>query len=316
MRVHEHPQPSTSCSRATARGDGCEICKPAVASILASTWNEHDPRQAAPAAAGHQRPLPRQHPARRHLLGGAARPRRRDHARAADRARRRSRKKYGLYTKITGGQRIDLFGARLEQLPDDLARADRRRLRVRARLRQGAAHGEVAASAAPGAATACRTRSASPMRVENRYKGLRARTSSRARSSGCARECAEAQGKDFGIIATEKGYNLYVCGNGGHEAAARRSCSPPTSTRTTLIRYLDRFLMFYMRTADRLQRTASLAQQPRGRARLPAAGGRRRQARASAPSSRPRWRTSSTPTSASGRPRSRIRRSWRGSGPS
>ena len=69
------------------------------------------------AAAGHQRPLPRQHPARRHLLGRAARAGRRDHARQADRARRRSPKKYGLYTKITGGQRIDLFGARVEQLP-------------------------------------------------------------------------------------------------------------------------------------------------------------------------------------------------------
>ena len=33
--------------------------------------------------------------------------------------------------------------------------------------------------------------------------------------SGCTRECAEAQGKDFGIIATENGWNLYVCGNGG-----------------------------------------------------------------------------------------------------
>ena len=50
---------------------------------------------------------------------------------------------FGLYTKITGGQRIDLFGARVEQLPRDLAPAGRRRLRVRPRLRQGAAHGEV-----------------------------------------------------------------------------------------------------------------------------------------------------------------------------
>ena len=94
-------------------------------------------------AAGHQRPRPGQHPEGRHLLGRPAHPGRRDHAREADRHRRRWPSDFGLYTKITGGQRIDLFGARLEQLPGDLAAAGRRRVRVRPRLRQVAAHGEV-----------------------------------------------------------------------------------------------------------------------------------------------------------------------------
>ena len=164
-------------------------------------------------------------------------------------------KRYGLYTKITGAQRVDLFGARVEQLPAHLARADRRRLRVGPRLRQGAAHGEVV-----------RRRDLVPLR----RAGLGRRWPSRSRTatrgcarphklksavSGCARECAEAQGKDFGIIATEKGYNLYLCGNGGMKPQHAQLFATDLD-EATLIRYLDRFLMFYIRTADRLQRTA------------------------------------------------------------
>ena len=107
------------------------------------------------------------------------------------------------------------------------------------------------------------------IRLENRYKGLRAPHKLKSAVSGCARECAEAQGKDFGVIATEKGYNLYVCGNGGMKPQHAQLFATDLD-EDTLIRYLDRFLMFYVRTADRLQRTARLAQQPRGRHRLPA----------------------------------------------
>jgi nitrite reductase (NADH) large subunit len=91
--------------------------------------------------------------------------------------------------------------------------------------------------------------------LENRYKGLRSPHKIKFAVSGCTRECAEAQSKDVGVIATEKGWNLYVCGNGGMRRATP-TCSPPISTTDTLIRYIDRFLMFYIRTADRLQRTS------------------------------------------------------------
>src|SRR4029077_13629571 len=94
------------------------------------------------------------------------------------------------------------------------------------------------------------------IRLENRYKGLRSPHKLKGAVSGCARECAEAQGKDFGIIATEKGYNLYVCGNGGMKPQHAVLLAADLD-EDTLIRYLDRFLMFYVRTADRLQRTAS-----------------------------------------------------------
>lgn len=74
--------------------------------------------------------------------------------------------------------------------------------------------------------------------------------------SGCTRECAEAQGKDVGIIATEKGWNLYVCGNGGMKPRHADLLAADLD-RDTLIKYLDRFMMFYIRTADKLTRTAS-----------------------------------------------------------
>ena len=94
------------------------------------------------------------------------------------------------------------------------------------------------------------------VRLENRYKGLRAPHKLKSAVSGCARECAEAQGKDFGVIATEKGYNLYVCGNGGMRPQHAQLFATDLDEET-LIQYIDRFLMFYIRTADRLQRTAT-----------------------------------------------------------
>ena len=91
--------------------------------------------------------------------------------------------------------------------------------------------------------------------LENRYKGLRSPHKIKFAVSGCTRECAEAQGKDVGIIATEKGWNLYVCGNGGMKPRHADLIASDLDSET-LIKYVDRFLMFYVRTADRLQRTS------------------------------------------------------------
>jgi nitrite reductase (NADH) large subunit len=73
--------------------------------------------------------------------------------------------------------------------------------------------------------------------------------------SGCQRECAEARSKDVGVIATEKGWNLYVGGNGGATPKHAQLLAGDVDAQT-LVRYIDRYLMFYIRTADRLQRTA------------------------------------------------------------
>lgn len=94
------------------------------------------------------------------------------------------------------------------------------------------------------------------IRVERRYRGLRSPHKLKSAVSGCTRECAEAQSKDFGLIATETGWNLYLCGNGGR-TPRHADLFAIDLTDEQVITYLDRFLMFYIRTADRLQRTSA-----------------------------------------------------------
>ncbi len=236
------------------KGQGCEVCKPAVASILASTWNDYvlkaehaglqdtnDRYLANIQRDGTYSVVPR-------LAGGEVTP---DQLITLGVVA----KKYGLYTKITGGQRVDMFGARLDQLPEIWKEL------VAAGFESGHAYGKALRTVKSCVgSTWCRygvqDSVAAAIRIENRYKGLRAPHKLKGAVSGCARECAEAQSKDFGIIATEKGYNLYVCGNGGMKPQ-HAALFASDIDEETLVRYLDRFLMFYVRTADRLQRTAS-----------------------------------------------------------
>ncbi|NGO81554.1 nitrite reductase large subunit [Streptomyces sp. YC504] len=162
---------------------------------------------------------------------------------------------YGLYTKITGGQRIDLFGARVDQLPGIWARL------VDAGFESGHAYGKALRTVKSCVGqTWCRYGVQDSVRMaidlELRYRGLRAPHKLKSAVSGCARECAEAQSKDFGVIATASGWNLYVGGNGGMTPRHADLLAQDLSD-TELIRLIDRFLMFYIRTADRLERTAS-----------------------------------------------------------
>jgi len=232
---------------------GCDICKPAVASILASCWNDY---VLTPALVGLQDTndnflanlqkdgsysvVPR-------IPGGEITPQKL--AVLAQVA-----KQYDLYTKITGGQRIDLFGARVEQLPmiwRDL---------VDAGFESGHAYGKALRTVKSCVgSTWCRygvqDSVSMAIYVEERYRGLRSPHKLKMAVSGCTRECAEAQSKDVGVIATEKGWNLYVCGNGGMRPRHAELFASDLDD-DTLIRYIDRFLMFYIRTADRLQRTS------------------------------------------------------------
>jgi nitrite reductase (NADH) large subunit len=234
-------------------GVGCEICKPAVASILASLHNEpilrkehrtlqdsNDRFLANIQRNGLYSIVPR-------VPGGEITP---DKLIALGQIA----KEYGLYTKITGGQRIDLFGARVEDLPDIWEKLGA------AGFESGHAYGKALRTVKSCVgSTWCRygvqDSTAFAVRIENRYKGIRAPHKLKSAVSGCVRECAEAQGKDFGLIATEKGWNIFVCGNGG--ATPRHADLLVADVdEETAIRYLDRFLIFYIRTADRLTRTS------------------------------------------------------------
>jgi nitrite reductase (NADH) large subunit len=235
------------------RGLGCDICKPVVASILASCWNEfvlkrdqavlqdtNDYFLANMQKDGTYSVVPR-------VPGGEITP---DKLIAIGTVA----KKYGLYTKITGGQRIDLFGAQVHQLPLIW------RELIDAGFESGHAYGKAVRTVKSCVgSTWCRYGMQDSVGyaidLENRYKGLRAPHKLKFAVSGCTRECAEAQSKDVGIIATEKGWNLYVCGNGGMKPRHADLLAADLDS-ATLIRYVDRFLMFYIRTADRLQRTS------------------------------------------------------------
>ncbi len=232
---------------------GCEICKPAVASILASCFNEpitdaaHIPLQdtndtfmANMQKNGTYSVVPRVPggeitPDKLVVLGQVA-------------------QKYELYTKVTGGQRIDLFGARLEDLPDIWGEL------IEAGFETGHAYGKSLRTVKSCVgSTWCRYGVADSVgmaiKLEHRYKGLRSPHKIKFGVSGCTRECAEAQSKDIGVIATEHGWNLYVCGNGGMRPRHAELFATDLDDET-LIRTIDRFLMFYVRTADRLQRTS------------------------------------------------------------
>jgi len=236
------------------KGLGCDVCKPTAANILASVWNDFvlKPKHASLQDSndyflgniqkdGTYSVVPR-------MPGGEV---------TADGliAVGMVAKKYGLYTKITGGQRVDLFGARVDQLPaiwEEL---------IAAGFESGHAYGKSLRTVKSCVgSTWCRYGVGDSVgfaiALENRYKGLRAPHKIKFGVSGCTRECAEAQGKDVGLIATDKGWNLYVCGNGGMKPRHAELIASNLS-EAEVVRLTDRFLMFYVRTAERLQRTST-----------------------------------------------------------
>ena len=235
------------------QGFGCDICKPAIGSILASYWNEYileddhiglqdsnDIFLGNIQKDGTYSVVPRVPggeitPDKLIVLGEVA-------------------KDFDLYTKVTGGQRIDLFGAQLHELPQIWQRL------IDAGFETGHAYGKSMRTVKSCVgSTWCRygvqDSVGQAIDLEMRYRGLRAPHKLKFAVSGCTRECAEAQSKDIGVIATEKGWNLYVCGNGGMRPRHADLFATDIDTET-LVNYIDRILMFYVRTGDRLQRTS------------------------------------------------------------
>jgi nitrite reductase (NADH) large subunit len=256
VRTDSDPDSVDSFGKVLAKhgsGNGCEICKPAVGSILASLNNKivlgedmaqlqdtNDRSMANMQRGGTYSVVPR-------VPGGELMPQQLI-------ALGEVAEKYKLYSKITGAQRVDLFGAAKHELPDiweELGKAG---------FESGHAYGKALRTVKSCVgSTWCRygvqDSVSFAVRVENRYKGVRSPHKTKGGVSGCARECAEAQGKDFGMIATEHGYNLYVGGNGGAYPVHAELLAADID-EDTLIKYLDRYLMYYILTADKLERTA------------------------------------------------------------
>ena len=237
---------------------GCEVCKPTLGSIFASLYNRHimdkslhglqdtnDKFLANIQRNGTFSVIPRvsggEITAEKLIVIGTV------------------AKKYGLYCKITGGQRIDMFGAKKQDLVDIWTEL------VNAGMESGHAYAKSLRTVKSCVGTTwCRfgigDSVGMAVRLEERYKSIRSPHKIKGGVSGCVRECAEAQNKDFGLIATEKGFNVFVGGNGGskprHSELLAKDVPPDD-----VVPILDRYLMFYMRTADKLQRTARWIEQ-------------------------------------------------------
>ncbi|WP_435849751.1 nitrite reductase large subunit NirB [Streptomyces pristinaespiralis] len=260
LRITSYQKLLDSHGREAARGgNGCEVCKPTVGSIIASLaptigasgyvlegeqaalQDTNDHFLANMQKNGSYSIVPRIPggeitPEKLIVIGEVARD-------------------FGLYTKITGGQRIDMFGARVDQLPQIWARL------VDAGFESGHAYGKALRTVKSCVGqTWCRYGVQDSVRMaidlELRYRGLRSPHKLKSAVSGCQRECAEAQSKDFGVIATANGWNLYVGGNGGATPRHADLLAQDLSD-AELVRLIDRFLMFYIRTADRLERTST-----------------------------------------------------------
>ncbi|WP_026714479.1 nitrite reductase large subunit NirB [Flavobacterium daejeonense] len=233
-------------------GDGCEICKPVVASIFSSIYNDtankhvttqdtNDRFLANIQRNGTYSVVPRVAggeitPEKLIVIGEVA-------------------KQFDLYTKITGAQRVDLFGAHLSDLPQIW------KILIENGFESGHAYGKSLRAVKSCVGNAwCRygmdDSAGFAIELENRYKGIRSPHKLKGGVSACIRECAEARGKDFGVIAVEGGWNLYICGNGGANPKHAVLLAEQID-RETVIKYLDRFLMYYIRTAGPLVRTAT-----------------------------------------------------------
>nr|WP_315253751.1 nitrite reductase large subunit NirB [uncultured Flavobacterium sp.] len=233
-------------------GDGCEICKPVVASIFSSIYNDtankhvttqdtNDRYLANIQRNGTYSVVPR-------IAGGEITPEKLIIIGEVA-------KQFDLYTKITGAQRVDLFGAHLDDLPKIW------KILIDNGFESGHAYGKSLRAVKSCVGNAwCRygmdDSTTFAIELENRYRGIRSPHKLKGGVSACIRECAEARGKDFGVIAVEGGWNLYICGNGGANPKHAVLLAEQIN-KETVFKYMDRFLMYYIRTAGPLVRTST-----------------------------------------------------------
>jgi len=233
-------------------GDGCEVCKPVIASIFSSIYNDtankhvttqdtNDRYLANIQRNGTYSVVPR-------IAGGEITPEKLIVIGEVA-------KEFNLYTKITGAQRVDLFGAHLSDLPKIW------KILIDNGFESGHAYGKSLRAVKSCVGNAwCRygmdDSTTFAIELENRYRGIRSPHKLKGGVSACIRECAEARGKDFGVIAVEGGWNLYICGNGGANPKHAVLLAEQID-KETVFKYMDRFLMYYIRTAGPLIRTAT-----------------------------------------------------------
>ncbi len=156
--------------------------------------------------------------------------------------------------KVTGGQRIDLFGVKKEQLPlvwKDLSAAG---------FVSGHAYGKALRTVKTCAGkTWCRfgTQNSTGLgvKLEELTWGSWMPHKFKLAVSGCPRNCAEATIKDFGVVCVDSGYELHVGGNGGIKVRVTDLLCK-VETEEQVLEYCGAFTQLYREEARYLERTA------------------------------------------------------------
>ncbi|MCP5278608.1 MAG: NAD(P)/FAD-dependent oxidoreductase [Thiobacillus sp.] len=156
--------------------------------------------------------------------------------------------------KVTGGQRIDLFGVKKEDLPamwKDLSDAG---------FVSGHAYGKALRTVKTCVgAKWCRfgTQDSTGLgvKLEELTWGSWMPHKYKLAVSGCPRNCAEATIKDFGVVCVESGYELHVGGNGGIKVRVTDLLTK-VETEAQVLEYTAAFAQLYREEAHYLERTA------------------------------------------------------------
>lgn len=156
--------------------------------------------------------------------------------------------------KVTGGQRIDLFGVKKEDLPamwKDLSDAG---------FVSGHAYGKAMRTVKTCAGkTWCRfgTQNSTGLgvKLEELTWGSWMPHKFKLAVSGCPRNCAEATIKDFGVVCVDSGYELHVGGNGGIKVRVTDLLTR-VDTEEEVLEYCGAFIQMYREEAHYLERTA------------------------------------------------------------
>ncbi|HFB98941.1 MAG TPA: NAD(P)/FAD-dependent oxidoreductase, partial [Bryobacterales bacterium] len=156
--------------------------------------------------------------------------------------------------KVTGGQRIDLFGVKKEDLP-----AVWRDLNA-AGMVSGHAYGKALRTVKTCAgANWCRfgTQDSTGLgvKLEKMTWGSWMPHKFKFGVSGCPRNCAEATIKDFGVVCVDSGYELHVGGNGGIKVRVTDLIAK-VETEEEVLEWAGAFIQLYREEARYLERTA------------------------------------------------------------
>ncbi|WML24048.1 nitrite reductase large subunit NirB [Neobacillus sp. OS1-33] len=153
--------------------------------------------------------------------------------------------------KLTGGQRIGLFGVKKEDLPAMWEELD---------MPSGYAYGKTLRTVKTCVgAQFCRygTQDSMALGIELEKKFERLDTPHKVKMgvSACPRNCSEAGIKDIGFVGIDGGWEIYVAGNGGVDLrAGDLLCT--VKTQADVMEMTGAYLQYYRETANYLERTS------------------------------------------------------------